>query len=623
MQTRMRDVNMKRKNICRLLIVMLASIGLCACGKEGKKEEVKEQISQIFAVRDEVVKSEKEIVIEDEKVATAEQNKDYKMYENELVQFSYPKAWILTEKIEEDGMKVTLKDGEREVFSLDQGEYALVDMDATEEDYYRKYQEKYPYLDIVGIEEITIDECEARKLTFIYRKEDIDYTGVKYMVAMDDTAMIFYSELPTKIIAEYEKQIVSICESVILKEADKAELEQMIYFEKQEYACDKELITEKIDTESLYLYGVCELGEGTVQVYRNIQDYLVIAAVDQNGEHTVLACETDEAYLTYESLLKGKEVSTWMTMQEDLFGYPTVLIQVLVGASATDYFVIGEVDGSCQVLFHECESGLKIGDVDGDGVKELISSLDGYFYRYEGGRVCKYKAVWPDTIKQLVWEGNFFSLYLSDGVKKKGELVVQESGVWCLAEKDYMSIQVFEQDEVEIVPNLELYSLEQASELGIVTQQQGQLPGFGVWYTVEIDGVVYHYGHYENQTQEQAQLCSYAIVKDTYALANGISVGMTEEDILAKYPNMAVMNFQNEYLYEVVTGHQGWNGIAYPCITQEENGVYMRQCWLDQFDYVMIGDINLKTEDTVPIYLGLLMKDGKVGAITKYNPTAG
>ena len=34
---------MKRKNICRLLIVMLASIGLCACGKEGKKEEVKEK----------------------------------------------------------------------------------------------------------------------------------------------------------------------------------------------------------------------------------------------------------------------------------------------------------------------------------------------------------------------------------------------------------------------------------------------------------------------------------------------------------------------------------------------------------------------------------------------------
>ena len=35
----------------------------------------------------------------------------------------------------------------------------------------------------------------------------------------------------------------------------------------------------------------------------------------------------------------------------------------------------------------------------------------------------------------------------------------------------------------------------------------------------------------------------------------------------------------------------------------------------------MIGDINLDETAVQPMYLGLLMKDGKVAAITKYNPT--
>ena len=45
--------------------------------------------------------------------------------------------------------------------------------------------------------------------------------------------------------------------------------------------------------------------------------------------------------------------------------------------------------------------------------------------------------------------------------------------------------------------------------------------------------------------------------------------------------------------------------------------------WENQFDYIMIADINLGNNDTLPLYVGLLMKDDMVSAITFYNPTAG
>ena len=44
--------------------------------------------------------------------------------------------------------------------------------------------------------------------------------------------------------------------------------------------------------------------------------------------------------------------------------------------------------------------------------------------------------------------------------------------------------------------------------------------------------------------------------------------------------------------------------------------------WTDQFDYIMIADIDLNDVDTLLFYLGLLIKDHVVAAITFYYPTA-
>ncbi len=195
-----------------------------------------------------------------------------------------------------------------------------------------------------------------------------------------------------------------------------------------------------------------------------------------------------------------------------------------------------------------------------------------------------------------------------------------------VGEKEECYIHVFSQEDVAVVPEVQMYSFEEAKKLGEVVTVDDYLPGlgFGTWYTVEIDGIEYYYGKYDHKEEVETFGSGYSIVGANYSLENGIYVGMAEEEVLRIYPNMAVMDFEGNYLYEDVTGHQGWNGAAYPCIKQKEtDGSVEHVPWTSQFDYIMIGDIDLGTYDTLPMYVGLMMKDKKVAAITFYYPTAG
>ena len=195
----------------------------------------------------------------------------------------------------------------------------------------------------------------------------------------------------------------------------------------------------------------------------------------------------------------------------------------------------------------------------------------------------------------------------------------------------------FQQEDVAVVPEVQEYSYEDAVQIGEVLKIDGMLPGLsmGTWYIVDIDGVEYFYGKYNFDESLSANpdygkyiLFGWAIVDNSYELANGIKVGMNESEILEQFPNMAVMDFENDYIYNKVTGHQGWNGIAYPhsYAGMDSNWDYEGKDyyeWTDQFDYIMIADIDLNNVDTLPIYVGLLIKDQVVAAITFYYPTAG
>ena len=88
-----------------------------------------------------------------------------------------------------------------------------------------------------------------------------------------------------------------------------------------------------------------------------------------------------------------------------------------------------------------------------------------------------------------------------------------------------------------------------------------------------------------------------------------------------------VLDFEGNYLNGDVAACMGWNNVTYPrsYIDMDDKWDYKGEdyYWENQFDYIMIADINIGNYDTLPLYVGLLMKDDMVSAITFYNPTAG
>lgn len=155
-------------------------------------------------------------------------------------------------------------------------------------------------------------------------------------------------------------------------------------------------------------------------------------------------------------------------------------------------------------------------------------------------------------------------------------LILFLAGVWCVGcsgendhadENESATIQTFTESDVAVTPVIEEYDFTTAKDMGSMQQIRGMLPDTsdGVWYIVSIDGVEYYYGKYDQKDAEETDYFGYAVFSSSYSLQNGISVGMTMEEVLEEYPDMAVMNFDGSYLDKEVTGHQGWTPNAYPC----------------------------------------------------------
>ena len=196
-----------------------------------------------------------------------------------------------------------------------------------------------------------------------------------------------------------------------------------------------------------------------------------------------------------------------------------------------------------------------------------------------------------------------------------------------------LPVQEFTLEETAVVPEIKEYDFQSAKEAGTIQQIHGMLPGAGegTWYTITIDGVEYYYGHSDFQEEENAQLFAYAIFSDKYSLINGLSVGMTVEEVLEKYPNMAITNFYGEQLGNLrmagMVDAIGWNPIAYPhsyfgMDEAEKSDDGRDYDWSDQFDYIMFANID-QGADTLPVCVGLLVSGNVVAAITFFYPTAG
>lgn len=122
----------------------------------------------------------------------------------------------------------------------------------------------------------------------------------------------------------------------------------------------------------------------------------------------------------------------------------------------------------------------------------------------------------------------------------------------------------------------------------------------GTWRSLVQDGVEYMYG--PNPSEGDYVFSSWALRDGSHVLANGLKVGLTEDEALAICPSMVRIGFDGE-------GYPAWNGKCYPLT------------WTDEFHYMLVANIE-DNEDNLPIFLGLMIKDGKVCAITKYAPTA-
>ena len=189
------------------------------------------------------------------------------------------------------------------------------------------------------------------------------------------------------------------------------------------------------------------------------------------------------------------------------------------------------------------------------------------------------------------------------------------------------AIQVLMPEDVAVAPEIKEYDYESAREAGDVVKLRGMLPGAseGTWYMIEIDGIEYYYAEYD-ASPDNIELLSYAIVGEEYSLSNGISVGMTKEEVLAICPDMAMLDTEGRTL-NPVTGHMGWNSVTYPHSPtgMDEEWEYSSRegySWDRQFDFIMIADIE-QNADTLPLYLAVMMRNGKAAAITFYCPTAG
>lgn len=188
-----------------------------------------------------------------------------------------------------------------------------------------------------------------------------------------------------------------------------------------------------------------------------------------------------------------------------------------------------------------------------------------------------------------------------------------------------VSIQKFLPEEVAVIPEVPLLDFEDAKNYGIYQEIHGILPGAstGTWYTIRAYGIEYYYALYDHNKREE-QLFGYSIIDEQHVLNNGLAVGMTVEEVLQLYPNIVAIDFEDNYVFREGTRFIGWNFTAYPHSYIGEDDTYAYNdkdfYWHNQFDFLLIADV--VQPDTLPIYLGLLVKDNEVTAITFYYPTA-
>ena len=226
----------------KIILLLLTSILLSACGSEDEKQVQGETLETIIisevAQINKIENLENNVEENESIYSTYQEEKNdniVQMYSNASISFEYPVEWELVEQQGEDGCRVRITNpNEQECaeFELVQGEAWRVNLEYTKEDYAQFLSEKYTALEINDLQEMTIDGYNAKKLQFSYKENEQKYIGTKYMIVADLVSFDMTYVYPLEKGKEYEKQGEKMIESICLKYASEHEdLSQQEYYQ--------------------------------------------------------------------------------------------------------------------------------------------------------------------------------------------------------------------------------------------------------------------------------------------------------------------------------------------------------------------------------------------------------
>lgn len=133
----------------------------------------------------------------------------------------------------------------------------------------------------------------------------------------------------------------------------------------------------------------------------------------------------------------------------------------------------------------------------------------------------------------------------------------------------------------------------------------------GHWYTLSLNGISYFF-YRKNAPINNDEAFAIAITSSHYPLSGGAQVGMTVEELLTLYPDLAKSPLVNEDpVFEAQYGPSmyGFRADQFP------------PAFLHEYEYAYIA-LTEKDYPGLPICIAFLIKNGVVSAITAYMPTA-
>lgn len=202
------------------------------------------------------------------------------------------------------------------------------------------------------------------------------------------------------------------------------------------------------------------------------------------------------------------------------------------------------------------------------------------------------------------WYVRFYREYPPDYLAALGafpalaaeEVIVSEKN-WNLAAIDEESLPRF----TELV-----------SAGGKVTGEASDSINIGRFYTVSLDGIEYFFLGEDASTRDD-RAWHLAITTPDYPLSGGAKAGMTTEELLALYPDLAKTELDwDDIVFQALYGPSMFNfrDDQFP------------ESFLAKYDYAYTAYLE-KGHDGLPVCIAFLIKGDSVSAITVYMPTAG